>query len=229
MDTTSAKPTVKEFVVMVWQDWGSRVSGVLSVPFTVLALLAKSDYARGIWGVLAFVALFLTIYQVWARERKKRREAEEKLVPTLKLYNLKRREFSDSTLKNQTEYHFFVFNSSAGKSITVEVQLRNMEPVGIQYLPVHLHIKHDNALPHQKEFILNPGTEKAVDLVMGPVSHLSSGPMRILDIVAPQGTVIPSGKYRLGVLASGSDVSPVPASFEIWIDENGSLQCRQLD
>ncbi len=65
-----AVPSIREFLRVVWSDWGSRVSGIASVPFTILALFAKADYARVIWGTLALVALFATVYQVWGKERK---------------------------------------------------------------------------------------------------------------------------------------------------------------
>jgi hypothetical protein len=70
MDETVLPPSLREFFPVIWEDWGSRVSGTLSVPFTALMLYAKADYARAIWGVLAFVGILATIYQVWARERK---------------------------------------------------------------------------------------------------------------------------------------------------------------
>jgi hypothetical protein len=67
------------FARVIWEDWGSRVSGGLSVPFTALALFSKADYGKVIWGVLAILGILTTIYQVWSKERKKVVELQSKI------------------------------------------------------------------------------------------------------------------------------------------------------
>jgi len=57
-------------------DWGSKVTGPLTVPFTVAAFYADAAYAKAIWSTLALVAAFLTLYFVWAKERKRVCELE---------------------------------------------------------------------------------------------------------------------------------------------------------
>jgi len=65
-----ARPaSLREFMSVIWEDWGTRVTGGLSVPFTVMALISKADYAKAIWGTCAFIGVLATIYQVWAKER----------------------------------------------------------------------------------------------------------------------------------------------------------------
>ena len=66
-----AQPTVGNFLSSVWSDWGARVSGALSVPFVYLGLFAKAGYTRIIYTCLALIGVLITIFQVWAKERKK--------------------------------------------------------------------------------------------------------------------------------------------------------------
>jgi hypothetical protein len=79
MPERTNSPSIREFVRVIWEDWGSRVSGALSIPFTVLALFAKADYARIIWACLAVIGVVATIYQVWSKERKRVVQLEESL------------------------------------------------------------------------------------------------------------------------------------------------------
>jgi len=69
MEEKIKPPSIPEFFRIIWADWGSRVSGALSVPFTVAALLVNTNYAKVIWACLAVIAVAATVYQIWARER----------------------------------------------------------------------------------------------------------------------------------------------------------------
>lgn len=60
---------LKEFLRIIWADWVARMSGSMSILFTILTLLFGNVYARVGFGVLAFVALFIAAYTVWAHER----------------------------------------------------------------------------------------------------------------------------------------------------------------
>src|SRR5258708_397502 len=80
MPEETKKASLREFCAVVWQDWGSRVSGGFSIPFTLFALFAKADYAKVIWAALAAIGIIATAYQVWAKERKKVVELENALL-----------------------------------------------------------------------------------------------------------------------------------------------------
>jgi hypothetical protein len=70
-------PSVQEYVVSAYRDWGTRVTGILSIPFTVAALMSASDYAKPIFVTLALICFVLTVYFVWARERERVQNLEE--------------------------------------------------------------------------------------------------------------------------------------------------------
>jgi hypothetical protein len=70
MEELTPKPTIREFLHVIWSDWAARVSGSLSVPFTILALVLGNAYAKAIFVLLAVTAVCVTTYQIWSKERK---------------------------------------------------------------------------------------------------------------------------------------------------------------
>jgi len=64
------RPSLKEFLRVLVSEWPSRVSGGLSVPFTLLALYFGNQYAKALFAVLAVLALLVAVYSVWANERR---------------------------------------------------------------------------------------------------------------------------------------------------------------
>jgi hypothetical protein len=123
------KPTLGVFSRVVWADWGSRVSGVASVPFTIAALMANPMYGKSIWIALAVLCVLLTAYQVWARERRHVVELHgrpEVLLATLQIgaqhgveYLLRFNNASDNVATNVTLNSVQVEEAS-GNVITVE-------------------------------------------------------------------------------------------------------------
>jgi hypothetical protein len=79
----SAAPSVREFLRVIWLDWGTLMSRILTVPFAIAAVLLPSGYIRHGFGVMAVLALLWTAYRVWADERQHRLELEHHLAPRL--------------------------------------------------------------------------------------------------------------------------------------------------
>lgn len=69
-DKKPALPTIPKFLLTIWTDWGARVSGIFSVPFTYLAAVSTTAHTKTIYAVLAITGVLATIYQVWAGERR---------------------------------------------------------------------------------------------------------------------------------------------------------------
>jgi hypothetical protein len=83
----SSLPSIRQFLGVIYRDWAARMSGALTVPFTLLATLLPSDwgYARLIFGVMAGVLFAVTVYRVWATERERLIALESHLAPRLGL------------------------------------------------------------------------------------------------------------------------------------------------
>ena len=59
---------LRVFVVGVWSEWFTRISGSLTVPFTILSFLPFAWSAKVAFGVLAGVGLIVTFVTMWLRE-----------------------------------------------------------------------------------------------------------------------------------------------------------------
>ena len=109
--------------------------------------------------------------------------------------------------------------------------MAGINPRVLEYLPVPLHIKHDNPLDSRSfatEFSLAPLGTRHVDLLTGPITAEFPVAFMIEHTVVDVKVPLQPAKYRLTVEASARDAPPVEAFFEAWIDESGSLQCIQL-
>jgi|SRR5208283_2715369 len=59
---------LQKFITAIASDWLARMSGPLTVPFTIAALFVSSADYRRLFAVLAILAVLVTCYRVWARE-----------------------------------------------------------------------------------------------------------------------------------------------------------------
>jgi len=59
---------LKLFFGSMFSEWGTRLSGPASVPFTILALWVSSPVQKVAYGLLAVVLGFFTAFTVWLKE-----------------------------------------------------------------------------------------------------------------------------------------------------------------
>jgi hypothetical protein len=84
MRSRFARPAIREYLRVAAWDFLAAMSGVASVPFAALAVFSDADSARTIWLVMAAVMLMFAGYRVWAVERKRVIELEERIRPKIK-------------------------------------------------------------------------------------------------------------------------------------------------
>jgi hypothetical protein len=114
----SAAPDIREFLRIIWADWGARMTGILLLPLTIAALFLRSIYARG-FGAMAILALLFTAYRVWADERRHRYKLERHLAPRLRI------EFDP----NQSKFVFPTPTSGGVRMLYLRVLARAISPV----------------------------------------------------------------------------------------------------
>jgi hypothetical protein len=124
-------------------------------------------------------------------------------------------------------YYFDVENSGSETLEHVSVRLKHISPEvkDMNWLPVPLHIKHDNKEPHSTEFSLNPKEKKQIDIV--EMTNIASGVIQVKHIVQDISQAIPIGRYVLTIEATAKNVLPAEARFQIWIND-GELRCVAL-
>ena len=82
---------VGKFLHAVMADWLARMSGPITVPFTIAAFIFPSTGARILFAVLAVIAGMVTCYRVWATEydRAETEKAKNETAPhmDIRLHN----------------------------------------------------------------------------------------------------------------------------------------------
>src|SRR5208337_4933682 len=151
--------------------------GVASVVAAFLAFgIAIYDHAND-KPVSAFVFVCLSVplfwlgaYLAWKKERGQAKELEQKLKPMLRVSPEVHRQPFDG---RGATYKIDIINESAGNTAReVKVSITDMEPREVHWLPIPLHLKHDNPKPNspvenKREIDIHPRDRQQVDLVIG--------------------------------------------------------------
>jgi hypothetical protein len=207
----------------------AAMSGITSIIREWVSVFAPGTIkASTLYGASLLTSFVCSCGAALIWEHRRVSTLEDRLAPKLEIRRLVRREWPTARDPIGVEYYFEVFNSSEGTMLDgVEVRLCEMKPEEIAFLPVHLHLKHDNEVPHQTRFSINPKTPVHIDLITGPIPGTKQ-PMVVAHTVVAVREPISTRKYRLTVVASATSVLPVKAIFETWVDDMGDLKCIQL-
>lgn len=75
------------FFKAIYGEWGSGVTGSLSAPFAVAALVTTSQWLRYSFGAFALTLVIASVYQVWRREHRALEDVSAKFkgLPRLRL------------------------------------------------------------------------------------------------------------------------------------------------
>jgi hypothetical protein len=134
----------------------------------------------------------------------------------------------DKDSRDNIAYYLEIVSTSEASTIRdVQVQLTGIDPPvqNLDWLPVLLFHKHDHA-PHAERFDLHPGAVKHIDLVSASrgddhfeVRHIVDGVNRNVPI---------NGHHCLTVTITASDTPKLSASFDVFMDSTGVLQCNMM-
>jgi hypothetical protein len=76
-------PSIGEFIYVSAREWLTLMSGILIVPFAILAY--RFPNVRWLFGGLTVFAFAFTVYRIWAYERRQLVELETHLAPRLRI------------------------------------------------------------------------------------------------------------------------------------------------
>ena len=71
MDDSTERPNLSVFLQTVVTDWGTRITGIASLPATIIGMFADPAYAKVLWVAGGVTCALWTAYQVWSKERKR--------------------------------------------------------------------------------------------------------------------------------------------------------------
>lgn len=206
------------------------------------------DLARMI--LFAYIGLNLLLYQPAKMHEEivqKNNALLESQKPRLKIFFQERDPFRqvdpahlapdrNAVVGNLVLYRIAIQNLSPTVTIKdVCLELESTDPdSGIHFLPVPLHLMHDNpssGQPQRTRFDLNPGQIQHADLISriegAPQPYiLYNGQMQIWHAVPGVSNVIRSGNYRLTIHAHASNCPEVRAVFLAGTDAEGNFFFR---
>lgn len=219
-------PTIKGFLSAFGANWFTKMSGPLTVPFTLAALFVPSTWLKALFAALAILCGAAASYAVWAAERRNANALELRLAPKLCIPKRIHKQPWTDTRGKCVSYYIDVINESEAATVEgIEISLTEINPPEIDWLPVPLHIKHDNTEPHKKEFSLNPLGKRQIDVI----SSVQGAPdIRIESPIGGTGVTVPAGRYTMTITASGRDVKPTETMFDVWVDHTGYLQAKAI-
>lgn len=131
----------------------------------------------------------------------------------------------DSTHGTCRAFYVAVRNPSARPLRDVTVLLTETKPriPNIDWLPIPLHLKHDNREPYTQSFSLNPKGIRHIDLVSKPNAYNELTIEHVVDGVNKRA---PLGNYILTIRVEGPEIAiPREAKYSIRIDADGRLVC----
>jgi hypothetical protein len=204
--------------------WGSGVPGIV---FTIYTLYYAPARAYIPWAVAW--AVLVAGYFIW-------RADHIRLEKKIEITRLQTQEWtipqgSVNAGHHARAYYFEVFNQSEGDTVEgISVQLRAIIPEvpNLNWLPVHLHLKHDDPLKlesYVRNFDLNPREPRNVDLVS---ALQGDNRFTVLHTVFRANNIVPfdTEGHRLQVMLTAKNMSALLVWFKVWRDETGLIQCE---
>jgi hypothetical protein len=101
----STASSIKDFTRAMLGDWLARMSGPLSVPAAAIALWAPSDAAKILFGLTAFICLWVTAYRVWKPEHDKVVERDQRKRQLLDDISELREKVGSYRIEMEADYH----------------------------------------------------------------------------------------------------------------------------
>jgi len=105
--------TIKDFTRAMLGDWLARMSGPFSVPAAALAFWVSNETTKILFGVTAFVCLWVTAYRLWKSEHDKLVERDQRKRQLLDEISALRETMVRYRIDMEAEYHARRFNQGA--------------------------------------------------------------------------------------------------------------------
>jgi hypothetical protein len=195
MHTRVPKPGLRQFLGVMWQEWGSRMCGLTSVPFTVLAVFLQPQYAKITFASLAVVAWFGTVYKVWAIERTRVNQLEESL--------------SDPDVRGQiSDVQFSAVKSYIGGELdvvdlTFALQLCNLSPIRTNIIRVVFSVSDTSGKVYRTEASVSRPTDDWRPRHLGTPVPIT---MKLINVILERGI---TNEFRGSARFDGLKISDV--------------------
>jgi hypothetical protein len=111
---------IRDFVRALVSNWGSRVTGIASIPATILSLAFPGPILRVTFGATAVLCFLWAAYSVWAKERKRNMQLQQRSRrPQISITASSLRVEPDSATSADVLLHAVVHNETPGQETAV--------------------------------------------------------------------------------------------------------------
>jgi hypothetical protein len=201
----------------IW--WGAGVIGVICTVLTIY--YAPSRWILG-WAV-AWVFL-VAGYYAW-------RADHVRLQQKIEATRVRTHSYPHRDGGKGTQYYFGIINNSEAATIHgVRVQLMEIIPEieNHDWLPIPLHLKHDNPLSgvFTQSFDLHPREPRNIDLFTTATATGNRVAHFALSVSGVDLRLPITGRCRFRVMINAEDVPVLFVWFAVWMDEGGILRCE---
>lgn len=209
------------------------MSGIFTVPFTVGTIL-YSGSGRGIFGAMAVLAFLFTAYRIWSDERRQLVALEQHLAPRLRLeFDPRQPKFVNHTPTSKGMNMIFIRVIARALSPTVQQCRGYLQRIsqwdGTQYVTLFdetLELPWSGNAADTQPRLVNRDVDAFLDVAwvadsdfapppFGFLSHESSAPMRLFEILQTQILPRPEQNLKLDLVVVGEDSENAYLSLNI--------------
>lgn len=214
------------FILLDISDYWEKYIRPGILHFTGKDAVMPSGTLLGAAGVGIVCSVILTYHELHT----KKLEQDEELAPNVEIESTPTlQEWTSSIVgkpgKPCRAFYITVRNPSAKPIHNVSVYLTDISPrvANLDWLPIPLHIKHDNKAPPKESFDMNPRGVRHIDLV----SYMASEPYFTIEhTVGGVNKKAAIATYILTVRVEGAAItSPFQTKFMAKLDYLGRLIC----
>ena len=199
--------------------WGAGLTGT---PIAIITL-----YLSPSWKALGWTVAWCFLvagYYVW-------RVNYVRLQQKLEMTKVRTHTWPHPSGGLGTQYYFGVVNESEAVTIRdIRVQLMEIIPEikNLDWLPIPLHLKHDNPPSgvFTQSFDLHPKEPRNIDLFTTADATENSVAHFALSVSGVDFRVPITNRCRFRLMVNAKDVPVLFIWFALWMDESGTLQCE---
>jgi hypothetical protein len=204
-------------------------TGSFSIARDALFLSGKMPDPHTAFWLWLRVCFVVSAAWAWYQQHEGLTKLERRLQPRIVIGDLRSRTWKRENGASGIEYWLDIFNPSDGNSLElVRAEMTRIAPDLFGYLPLPLHVKHDQSY-EARHFSVNPGATGMVDIITGPSGHHGSQQVMIIPHTVGGGWLsMPIADYTFTIKVSAQNVPPIESTFTAWVGDDGKLKCEPL-
>ncbi len=162
---------LRAFIGAFSQTWSSKVSGGLSVPFTIAALFVPQIWLKAVFALLAVFCFALASFVLWRQEKGRADSAEQKLKPRIEILQHHAATYQLFVTADENAAPINEFHRIAAQNLGLDpvndarAYVHSMNGQTFPMAPIELHPMHENDPNQRRSVTMFHATPVAWDLL----------------------------------------------------------------